>query len=387
MSAEQRELFEETLAADQASLEAQLEALQGQSGAPGERAALEPVAPRKPRRQALPEHLQRVEHRHEPESTTCGCGQPMVRVGEDISEKLDIVPAQFFVHRHIRGKWACKCCQALVQEPVEPHIIDKGMPAEGLLAHTLVVRFVDHLPYYRQEQINARSGVHTPRSTLAAWSGRAGAALMPLYEAHRAFVLGAATLHADETPVNMLDPGSGKTKRAYVWAYARSSFDALSGVAYDFCIGRAAKYPVEFLKGWSGTLVCDGYKVYESVLKLETRIEAGCMAHYPECSFIRSSTHEVTVRTRSRSGASRHINPANFNGSLHPIWPGSRMSLVWLLRHPEHSNLSPRPVFGTSCACGAATAVLARAARGNTYSGSAGFDATAMPSVLMKPQS
>ncbi|CDS51856.1 Mobile element protein [Polaromonas sp. CG9_12] len=279
MSAEQRELFEETLAADQASLEAQLEALQGQSGAQGERAALESVAPCKPRRQAPPEHLQRVEHRHEPESTTCGCGQPMVRVGEDISEKLDIVPAQFFVHRHIRGKWACKCCQALVQEPVEPHIIDKGMPAEGLIAHTLVVRFVDHLPYYRQEQINARSGMHTPRSTLAAWSGRAGAALMPLYEAHRAFVLGTATLHADETPVNMLDPGSGKTKRAYVWAYARSAFDALPGVVYDFCIGRAAKYPVEFLKGWSGTLVCDGYKVYESVLKLETRIEAGCMAH------------------------------------------------------------------------------------------------------------
>ncbi|CAN5418031.1 hypothetical protein BH10PSE16_BH10PSE16_42350 [soil metagenome] len=121
MSAEQRELFEETLAADQASLEAQLEALQvqGQSGAQGQAEAVEPR--RQPKRQALPEHLQRVEHRHEPESTTCGCGQPMVRVGEDISEKLDIVPAQFFVHRHIRGKWACKCCQALVQEPVEPH--------------------------------------------------------------------------------------------------------------------------------------------------------------------------------------------------------------------------------------------------------------------------
>lgn len=279
MNAQQRDLFEETLAADQASLEAQLEALQGQRAARGESAPAEPVAPCKPRRQALPEHLPRVEHRHEPESTTCGCGQPMVRVGEDISEKLDIMPAQFFVHHHIRGKWACRCCQALVQEPVEPHIIDKGMPAEGLIAHTLVARFVDHLPYYRQEQINARSGVHTPRSTLAAWSGRAGAGLMPLYEAHRAFVLGAAVLHADETPVNMLDPGSGKTKRAYVWAYARSSFDALPGVVYDFCIGRAAKYPVAFLKGWSGTLVCDGYKVYESVLALETRIEAGCMAH------------------------------------------------------------------------------------------------------------
>ena len=277
MNAEQRQLFEETLAADQASLETQLEALQAQSGVQGESAAIEPR--RQPKRQALPEHLQRIEHHHEPENTTCDCGQPMVRVGEDVSEKLDIVPAQFFVHRHIRGKWACKCCQVLVQEPVEPHIIDKGMPAEGLLAHTLVSRFVDHSPYYRQQQINARSGIHTPRSTLAAWSGHAGAGLMPLYEAHRKFVLSAAVVHADETPVNMLDPGSGRTKRAYIWAYARSGFDVSPGVVYDFCVGRAAKYPVAFLSGWSGTLVCDGYAAYDQVMKLERRLEAGCHAH------------------------------------------------------------------------------------------------------------
>ncbi len=182
MNAEQRQLFEETLAADQASLEAQLEALQAQTGVPSETALQEPR--RQPRRQALPNHLQRVEHHHEPEDTTCGCGRPMVRVGEDVSERLDIVPAQFFVHRHVRGKWACRGCERLVQEPVEPQIIDSGMPAPGLVAHTLVSRFVDHLPYYRQEQINARSDVHTPRSTLAAWSGRGGAALQPLYDAH-----------------------------------------------------------------------------------------------------------------------------------------------------------------------------------------------------------
>ena len=271
MNAEQRQLFEETLAADQASLQAQ-------PGAQGEPAA---VAPRRqPKRQALPEHLQRVEHRHEPESTTCGCGQPMVRVGEDISEKPGIVPAQFFrASPRSRQVGLQVLPGAGCQEPVEPHIIDKGMPAEGLLAHVLVMRFIDHLPYYRQEQINARSGVHTPRSTLAAWSGRAGAGLMPLYDAHREFVLGAAALHTDETPVNMLDPGTGKTKRAYVWAYARSSFDALPGVVYDFCIGRAAKYPVQFLQGWSGTLVCDGYAAYDQVIKLERRIEAGCMTH------------------------------------------------------------------------------------------------------------
>lgn len=90
----------------------------------------------------------------------------------------------------------------------------------SLEAHTLLSRFVDHIPYYRQEEINARSGVHTPRSTLASWSGAGGAELQPLYDVHREFVLGTRIVQADETPVNMLDPGAGKTKRAYMWAYS-----------------------------------------------------------------------------------------------------------------------------------------------------------------------
>jgi transposase len=277
MTAEQRHLFEETIAEDEASLQAQLDALRGTPSAPPS-----DTAKRQPRRRPLPEHLRRVEHRHEPEDTHCpneGCGRPMVRIGEDVSERLDIVPAEFFVHRHIRGKWACKCCEVLVQQPVDPQIIDKGMPAPGLIAHTLVSRFVDHLPYYRQEAINARSGVHTPRSTLAAWSGAAGAGLEPLFEAHKAFVLGSSILHGDETPVSLLDPGAGKTRRAYIWGYARGEFDAAPGVVYDFCLGRGSKYPVQFLEGWNGTLICDDYKGYEAVFKLGQRIEAGCLVH------------------------------------------------------------------------------------------------------------
>jgi transposase len=287
MSAEQRRLFEETMAEDEASLQALLEQLQGKTpqDAPSDQR-------RRPKRQALPAHLRRVEHRHEPEDTTCptaGCGRQMVRVGEDVSEKLDIVPAQFFVHRHVHGKWACKCCQVLVQEPVSAQIIDGGMPASGLLAHTLISRFVDHLPYYRQEAINARSGVHTPRSTLAQWCGRAGAALEPLYDVHKRFVLSVDVLHADETPVAMLDPGAGKTKKAYVWAYARGAFAPMPGVVYDFCLGRGAQYPIQFLgppregdQGWRGTLVRDEYAAYDSVVdakKHPGRIAAGCLAH------------------------------------------------------------------------------------------------------------
>lgn len=275
MNAAQRQMFEDTAAEDEADLQAQLQALQGEQA----RAGGAEKEPRRPRRQKLPEHLRRVEHRHEPAETTCGCGQPMQRVGEDVSERLDIIPAEFIVHRHVRGKWACRCCQTLVQEPVAPQVVDKGQPTAGLVAHTLVARFVDHLPYYRQEQINARSGVHTPRRALASWAGAGGAALTPLYEALREFVLGAKVLHADETPVAMLDPGAGKTRKAYVWAYARGAFDPIPSVVYDFAPGRAGRYPIEFLGRWSGTLTCDDYAGYGTALKLHGRIEAGCLAH------------------------------------------------------------------------------------------------------------
>ena len=273
MNAAQRQMFEDTAAEDEADLQAQLDALPSAS-------AQVPAEPRQPpRRQKLAEHLRRVEHSHEPADTICACGEAMQRVGEDVSERLDIVPAEFIVHRHVRGKWACRCCQTLVQEPVAPQVVDKGQPTAGLVAHTLVSRFVDHVPYYRQEQINARSGVHTPRSTLASWAGAGGAALAPLYEALREFVLDARVLHADETPVAMLDPGAGKTRKAYVWAYARGAFDSIPGVIYDFAPGRAARHPIEFLGRWSGTLTCDDYAGYDAVFKLHARIEAGCLAH------------------------------------------------------------------------------------------------------------
>ena len=106
----------------------------------------------------------------------------------------------------------------------------------------------DHLPYYHQEDINARSGVHTPRSTLGSWSGNGGAGLQPLFDVQCARVFGADVLHANETPVRRLDPGAGKTKRAYVWACTRSAFDVRPGVACDFCLGRGGKHAVEFLR-------------------------------------------------------------------------------------------------------------------------------------------
>jgi transposase len=329
MTAQQRQMFQDTLLEDEADLEAQLAALQAVLP---QKPATTKAAPRRPRRQALPDHLRRVEHHHEPEDTTCrapGCGQPMTRVGEDVSERLDIVPAEFFVHRHIYGKWACRCCQRqgierLVQEPAEPQIIDGGIAASGFAAHILISRFVDHLPYYRQETINARSGVHTPRSTLARTAGNAGAAMVPLFEAQKRFVLSCPVLHADETPVSMLDPGAGKTKRAYIWAYARGEFDAQQGVIYEFCLGRGSQYPVAFLGAaqgppgsmkdnqlaWQGTLVCDQYSGYDAVLNKRVypqRTAAHCAAHARRKFDELLGTSEVAKEAIKRIGWIYHV--------------------------------------------------------------------------------
>src|SRR5205085_4761751 len=129
-------------------------------------------------------------------------------------EKLDYVPGVFTVETHIRGKWACAQCERLVQAPVAPHIIDKGIPTASLLAQVLVAKHADHLPLYRQEAIFARAGFAIPRSTLAQWVGSVGVQLQPLVDAMRDDLLQHRVLHADETPVAMLDPGAGKTHRA-----------------------------------------------------------------------------------------------------------------------------------------------------------------------------
>jgi hypothetical protein len=135
-NAEQKSLLEETLDSDLAAVAAEIEAMDPSTQAAGEKQA--------PKREKLPANLPRREIQHEPEKTTCGCGTPMQRIGEDVAEKLDYQPGVFTVERHIRGKWVCKCCETLTQAPVAPHIIDKGLPTAGLLAQVLVAKYLDH---------------------------------------------------------------------------------------------------------------------------------------------------------------------------------------------------------------------------------------------------
>ena len=268
----QGSLLDEAVEEDMAAIELELQQLQDQPVTPS------PVARQPAKRQRLPEDLPRVDIHHEPEQTQCSCGCQLHRIGQDVSEKLDYQPGNFTVERHIRGKWACRDCEQITLAPLPAHIIDKGIPTPGLLAQVLVAKYADHLPLYRQEQIFARAGVKLARSTLAEWVGVCGVRLQPLVDALRRRLLEQAVLHADETPVLMLQPGQKNTKRAYLWAYASSDVAPLNAVIYDFTEGRAGKYARRFFGDWQGHLVCDDYTGYKACFT-QGITEVGCMAH------------------------------------------------------------------------------------------------------------
>ena len=235
-------------------------------------------ARQKPKRSALPAEFPRTLIHHEPETTQCTCGCDLKRIGEDVSEKLNYTPDVFSVERHIRGKWVCNDCETLIQAPVPAQVIDKGIPTAGLLAQVMIAKYADHLPLYRQEKIFGRAGLAIPRSTLAQWVGTCGVQLQPLVDALHEVVLKHDVVHVDETPVQMLAPGSKKTHRAYVWAYATISAADIQAVVYDFSPGRSGEYARNFLGDWKGKLVCDDYGGYKASFALGVT-EIGCMAH------------------------------------------------------------------------------------------------------------
>ena len=293
-NAEQKSLLEETIDADLAALQAELDKVRPSEKDTGEK--------KQPKREALPAHLPRREVHHEPANTTCHCGCALKRIGEDVAEKLDYAPGVFTVERHVRGKWVCTKCETLVQAPVAPHIIDKGLPTSGLLAQVLVAKFLDHLPRYRQERIFERAGLAIARSTLAQWVGECGTQLQPLVDALTAELLKHSVLHADETPVAMLKPGNGKTHRAYLWSYCTTRYNETKAVVFDFAESRAGLHAREFLglpgsdqnPGWHGKLICDDYSGYKQLLTMGVT-EAGCLAHARRKFFDLWANHKSTV--------------------------------------------------------------------------------------------
>jgi transposase len=279
LDAATRDLFQETLASDVAAAEIELANRQAQAQAT---TPPDSTPPRRERagRQPLPDHLPRIEHRHEPDSCACGkCGKDLVLIGEDISEQLNVEPSKFFVDRHIRPQYACRACQTVTAAPIPPAVIDGGLAAVGLLAWVIVGKYLDHLPLYRLERIAARDGVTLARSTLADWVGRIGVTLQPLSDRLAQLLRERPILHADETPVQQLDPGNGKTKRAYLWAYRSNALETGPPiVVFDYQTSRSGEHARNFLAGWSGSLMVDDFGGYKQMFANGVT-ELACFAH------------------------------------------------------------------------------------------------------------
>src|SRR5229473_2494639 len=268
-------------------LELRLEALQQNdaekvAALPEAIKSTEPAA--RPIRRPLPAHLPREVRTYLPKQEACpDCGGELKHLGEDVSEILEYVPAQFKVIREIRPKLACACCERIVQAQAPSRPIERGMAGPGLLAHVLVSKYCDHLPLYRQSEIYAREGVELERSTLADWVGGTSALLAPLVEELRRHVLSATKLHADDTPVPVLAPGNGKTKTGRLWTYVRDDRPAgdatPAAVWFAYSPDRKGEHPRAHLGNFTGTWQADGYAGFDAVYETGRIQEAACWAH------------------------------------------------------------------------------------------------------------
>jgi transposase len=262
----------------------------------GAAAAATPIPAARPARRPLPEHLPRETHRHEAQVQTCpDCGGALRQFGEDVSEVLEYVPAQFKVLRHVRPKLSCTRCERVVQAAAPSRPIERGLAGPGLLAHVLVSKYADHLPLYRQCEIYERAGVELERSTLADWVGATSALLDPLVEALRRYVLSGGKLHADDTPVPVLAPGTGKTKTGRLWTYVRDNRPAGSASApagwFAYSPDRRGEHPQQHLRDFRGALQADAYAGFNDLYQDGRIQEVACWAHVRRKFYDLAQTH------------------------------------------------------------------------------------------------
>lgn len=264
----QAKLFEEAAKEVEAEREAELETVTYER------------KKRRGNRKPLPAelHRERVEIDVAPEMKICpDCKDDMCSMGEHVVEELEYIPAKLFVIEYALKKYACKKCQSgVVMERIPERPIKKGRPGPGLLAWILVSKYQDHLPLHRLERIFERHGLGIHRSTLCDWVSAMAKLLVPIVEAMKRELLRARVLQADETPVQVREPGLEKmTRRSYIWTYGIPRGE----VVYDFTPGRSGQGPREFLGDFEGHLQTDAYSGYNSVFERGRVVHIGCWAH------------------------------------------------------------------------------------------------------------
>ena len=243
----------------------------------------------------LPAHLPRENQVHRPEASeaahdapgdACGCtlcGGRLRQIGADVSEQLEYVPARFKVIRHVRPKLACVSCQSIFQAAAPSRPIARGVAGPALLANVLVSKYFDHIPLHRLACIHAREGVVLDPSTYGGWVEQSHALLDPLVAALGRYTLASAKVHADDTPVPVLDPGRGRTKTGRLWVYVRDDRPAGSteppAAWYRYSPNRKGEHPQGYLKDYLGVLQADAYGGYAKIYASGRVDEAACWAH------------------------------------------------------------------------------------------------------------
>lgn len=243
----------------------------------------------KPKRKPLPADLPRVEVIHDIDEAqkVCACGAQLSRIGEDVCEKLDIIPAKIRVIRHIRPKYACKSCEGVESvgptvmiAPPPAQIIPKGIATPGLLAQVAVSKYCDALPLYRQEKIFERYGIEISRSTMAGWMVSVAQSCEPVMDLFYKELRSGPLINIDETPVQVLkEPGRANTTKSYMWVFRGGSPD-LPVVIYRYSQTRSGDIPREVLQGYRGYCQTDAFSGYDG---LEEAIDGvrlvGCFVH------------------------------------------------------------------------------------------------------------
>ena len=282
----------------------------------------------------LPAALPRFEEVIEPDSLDCPCGCGLMhKIGEDRTERLDIVPAQLRVIVTVRPKYACRTCtDGVTQAPAPSHLIMGGLPTEATLAHVLVNKYADHLPLYRQSQILARAGLDLHRAVLADWVGKAAFHLKPIVDRLAEHLKRSGKLFMDETTAPVLDPGRGVTKTGYLWALARDDRpwggEDPPSVVYFYAPGRAGENAETFLTGFDGILQIDGYTGYNRLTKPSRK--GGAPIRVAHCwAHARRKLKEVFDRDGSEIAAEGLRRIAEFyavEADIRGISPGQRLS-------------------------------------------------------------
>lgn len=316
--------------------------------------AVAPFERRRPARRPLPEHLPRERVVYPSPSACPCCGGTLHKLGEDVTETLELIPRQWKVIQHVREKLSCRSCEAISQPPAPSYPIARGRAGPGLLAHILFSKYGLHLPLNRQSTVYAREGVDLDVSTLADWIGAAAATLMPLVELLRAHVFAAERIHADDTTVPVL--AKGKTRTGRLWTYVRDDrpFGGCDPPAAIFFYSpdRGGKHPEQHLAGYAGLMQADAYagfnRLYGAGRKPGPIIEAACWAHARRNFFdlARISKAPIAIEAVERIDAlfaiEREINGLTAQDRLRARHERSR-SLVTELKtwlHEQRAKLS-----------------------------------------------